>query len=55
LTNDDKQKLELKKEMFVIIKTLDVIEKMYNFDKVSESDYNEHIEKYLKRYDTFKK
>ena len=41
--------------MFVIIKTLDVTEKMYNFDKVSEKDYNENIEKYLKRYDTFRK
>ena len=41
--------------MFVIIKTLDAIEKMYNFDKVDEKDYNENIEKYLKRYHTFSK
>eukprot|EP01017_Pseudomicrothorax_dubius_P019347 TRINITY_DN2125_c0_g1_i1.p1 TRINITY_DN2125_c0_g1~~TRINITY_DN2125_c0_g1_i1.p1 ORF type:complete len:198 (+),score=61.55 TRINITY_DN2125_c0_g1_i1:146-739(+) len=55
LTAEDIKKSEFQKELFVMIRTLDVIEKMYNLDKISKEEYNKQVEKLLTYYERLKK
>lgn len=40
--------------MYVLIKTIDVIEKCYNFDKIAEEEYTKRLTTCLGKYSNFK-
>lgn len=43
-------KLEIPKEVYIIIRLADVIEKCYNLDKISSEEYNSQMGKLLQKY-----
>jgi hypothetical protein len=49
LNSNEKRELEMPRELYVNIKLLDVIEKFYTLEKMSETEYSERSEVVLKK------
>ena len=45
-----KNKLEIPKEVYIIIRIVDVIEKCFNLEKISNEEYQSQMGKLLQRY-----
>mmetsp|Transcript_34932 Transcript_34932/g.31470 ORF Transcript_34932/g.31470 Transcript_34932/m.31470 type:complete len:207 (+) Transcript_34932:250-870(+) len=54
LTPQERKEIEVPREIYVNIKMLEVIEKTYTFEKISENDYQSRLDTILKRIDKLK-
>jgi hypothetical protein len=53
LSPAEKSKIENEKQLYVLLRLMNIVEQYHNFDKITKEEYNREVPKLLEKYHGF--